>query len=256
MQIEWSPTAADYARYRAGFSDAFFDQLADRGIASPADAPRRALDLGTGTGSLARGLARRAWQVTGMDVSEAMLAEARRMAASAGLIVQFLRAPAEATGLPDATFDLVIAGTCWHFFDRPRAAREALRLLQPDGWLVVAALDIWPAPGGLVEAVRPLILRHNPRWVADKHSFNFAWAEELPAEGLAIAGRICFDVEIPYTHESWRGRMRAHNGVGASLPPEAVVAFDRDHQQLLQRQFPNEPLLVPHRISAILARPA
>ncbi|MGH6960400.1 MAG: class I SAM-dependent methyltransferase, partial [Dongiaceae bacterium] len=102
MQIEWSPTAKDYARHRAGFSHAFFDRLADRGIVRPAEAPRQALDLGTGTGSLARGLARRGWQVTGMDVSEAMLAEARRLAASDGVIVQFLRGSAEATHLPDA----------------------------------------------------------------------------------------------------------------------------------------------------------
>ena len=47
--------------------------------------------------------------------------------------VEYHVAPAEETGLPDDNFDVVTAGQCWHWFDRPRAAAEVARLLRPGG---------------------------------------------------------------------------------------------------------------------------
>jgi ubiquinone/menaquinone biosynthesis C-methylase UbiE len=56
MNIDFGKTADDYGRYRAGFPDELYDRLIDGGFVSP---PCAALDLGTGTGTLARGLALR-----------------------------------------------------------------------------------------------------------------------------------------------------------------------------------------------------
>ena len=54
MDIDFGRTALDYGRHRAGFPDRFFERLfADRIVA----AGDRVLDLGTGTGTVARGLA-------------------------------------------------------------------------------------------------------------------------------------------------------------------------------------------------------
>jgi ubiquinone/menaquinone biosynthesis C-methylase UbiE len=68
-------TASDYGRHRAGFTDRFFDRLFSAGFVSPSD---RVLDLGTGTGTLARGFALRGCEVVGLDVSRALLNEAKR----------------------------------------------------------------------------------------------------------------------------------------------------------------------------------
>ncbi len=59
MKVNWDSTAGDYASFRAGFPAEFYDRLAGYGIVSGKEAPKRALDLGTGTGTLARALARR-----------------------------------------------------------------------------------------------------------------------------------------------------------------------------------------------------
>jgi len=47
--------------------------------------------------------------------------------------------------------------------------------------------------------------------------------------------------------------MRRSNGVAASLPAEAVVAFDADLAGPLGERFPQEPLTVPHRIRGLVA---
>jgi hypothetical protein len=48
--------------------------------------------------------------------------------------------------------------------------------------------------------------------------------------------------------------MRSRNGVGATLTDTGVAAFDADLARLLRERFPEEPLMVPHRISALVAR--
>jgi len=56
MAIDFGKTASDYARHRAGFPDAFFERLFSDGTVRPGQS---VLDLGTGTGTVARGLALR-----------------------------------------------------------------------------------------------------------------------------------------------------------------------------------------------------
>ena len=72
--IDFGRTAKDYGRYRPGFPPDFFARMAVRGVGV---AGQRVLDLGTGTGALGRGFARRGCRVTGLDPSEALLAQAQ-----------------------------------------------------------------------------------------------------------------------------------------------------------------------------------
>src|SRR5687768_16851183 len=135
MSVDFGKTAKDYGRHRAGFPDSFFDRLASLGIGKSG---QRVLDVGTGTGTVARGLALRGCQVTCRDTADALLYEARRLDAEAGVETRYVVASAEASGLPAEAFDGGTAGQCGHWFDRPRAASEARRLLVPEGRLVIA----------------------------------------------------------------------------------------------------------------------
>jgi ubiquinone/menaquinone biosynthesis C-methylase UbiE len=91
---------------------------------------RRALDLGTGTGAVARMLAER-WpdaEVHGVDVSPGMIEEARRLGGREHYAV------ADASALPydDAAFDLVTLNNMIPFFD------ELARITAPGGSVAVA----------------------------------------------------------------------------------------------------------------------
>jgi SAM-dependent methyltransferase len=252
MQIDFGKTAQDYGRYRAGFPDELFTRLARFGVGLPG---QRILDLGTGTGTLARGFARRGCQVTGLDPSAPLTEEAKRLDQEAGVTIQYIIAKAEQTGLPDASFDGVSAGQCWHWFDRPKAAQEVRRVLVPKGRLVIAHFDWIPLPENVVEATEKLIERHNPEWkLGGGRGMYPRWLGDVAIAGFQNIETFSFDIFTPYTHEAWRGRIRASAGVAASLGQEQVARFDAELKNLLQERFPEDPLAVHHRVFAVVCQ--
>jgi SAM-dependent methyltransferase len=249
MTVDFGPAAEDYARYRTGFPPEFFTRLAALGVGSPG---QRIADLGTGTGALARELAAAGCAVTGVDVAPELLDQARDLGTAAGVDVTYRVAPAEDTGLPGGQWDVVTAAQCWHWFDAPRAVAEVRRLLRPGGVVVLCSRDYVLDPGNVCEASERLILTHNPGWpMAGSPGTHDEWAAGLT--GFTDLETFTFDVDVPYTHAAWRGRMRSSNGVAATLPADRVAAFDTDLARLLRDRFPDEPLRVPHRVFAMIA---
>jgi ubiquinone/menaquinone biosynthesis C-methylase UbiE len=68
----------------------------------------RILDMATGTGRAALGLARRGAIVTGVDASAEMLEVARRRAAEAALPIEFVEGDAHALTFANRSFDAVV----------------------------------------------------------------------------------------------------------------------------------------------------
>ncbi len=120
---------------------------------------------------------------------------------------------------------------------------------------MLAHFDWIPLPGNVVEATETLIKAHNPEWrfggTTGIHASEFA---DVAIAGFADIETFSFDVALPYSHEAWRGRIRASAGVGASLAPDEVEAFDAEHAALLMENFPGDPLAVPHRCFALVCR--
>jgi SAM-dependent methyltransferase len=143
--------------------------------------------------------------------------------------------------LSGASVDVVSAGQCWHWFDRPAAAVEARRVLRPGGAIVICHFDWLPIPGNVVEATEALILEHNARWpAADGSGMYPQWALDVAVAGFRAVETFSYDEDVVYSHLSWRGRIRASAGVAASLSSEAVKRFEAEHAAMLEERFPSD----------------
>ena len=123
----FSGVSAAYAAFRPRYPDALFDF-----VAREAPALDAAWDCGTGSGQAAIGLARHFHEIFATDASESQLEHAMRHPR-----ITYRVAPAEASGLEDASVDLVAAAQALHWFDRPRFWAEARRVLRPRGVIAV-----------------------------------------------------------------------------------------------------------------------
>jgi ubiquinone/menaquinone biosynthesis C-methylase UbiE len=93
-------------------------------------------DIGSGTGILSELFLSAGYHVYGVEPNREM-----RHAAEQDLspYPNFISMPgqAEATGLPDHSIDLIVAGQAFHWFDRALSRKEFLRILKPPGWVVL-----------------------------------------------------------------------------------------------------------------------
>jgi ubiquinone/menaquinone biosynthesis C-methylase UbiE len=105
---------------------------------------KRVLDAGCGDGTYSLNAAARGALVTGVDLSEAMLAVARERSAARGIAVNWKQGDVLALPFPDSSFDLAIAITLLCLVPDPRGAvRELSRVLVPGGRLVIGELHRW-----------------------------------------------------------------------------------------------------------------
>jgi len=131
------------------------------------------LDLGSGTGDLARALERAgAARVVRADFSGPMLAADRRKAAARDESPPTaLRADALRLPFPDATFDAVTSGFLLrNLVDLAVGLEEMLRVLKPGGRLV--ALDITHAPPGPLAPASRFVFHRVATGVAARLSGN------------------------------------------------------------------------------------
>lgn len=243
--------AADYRAFRAGFPDSIFDRLREFEIGEPGQS---IVDLGTGTGTLARGFALRGCNVIGVDPDARMIAQSKELDRREKAGIAYVVATAESTGLDQGSADVVTAGQCWHWFDRARAIAEVVRILKSGGRLVIAHFDWLPLKGSMVEATEDLIQRHNPDWhLGGGIGMYPQWLPELSAAGMEGIETFSYDLDVPYTPKAWCGRIRASAGV-AALDAESAQDFDDDLAELLATRFPSPLLAVPHRVFAIISK--
>ena len=211
-------------------------------------------DLGTGTGTLARGLLQSGNTVLGLDPDAEMLAAAKKMPGNQQ--ISFKQASAEETGLASHSCDIVSAGQCWHWFDPVLATSEIKRILKPTGQLLIAYYDWLPLQGNVVQSTERLIEQHNPKWRGgNQFGIHPRIFRQLGEAGFFDIQSFTYDEPAIYSHEAWRGRIRASAGVGATLGQDEIMKFDKQLSQILQQDFPSDPLVVPHRVFALVAKP-
>jgi SAM-dependent methyltransferase len=235
--FDWGKASRDYAAFRPGYPEEFYELMARLGIGLPG---QKILDLGTGTGVLARAFARRGALVTAVDAAEEQIREAERLSAGENLKIQYQVSKVEAIDFRPDSFDAASAGQSWMYFDAGVLVPKLKRILRDRGQLALTHLNWLPRRDAIARQSEALVLKYNPHWRGA--DYNGETPPEL-MESLAAFRLTTFhsyDAALPFSRESWRGRIRASRGVGASLPPERVAEFDREHAALLKTIAPPE----------------
>lgn len=151
VRTYWTQRAHDFGAVRQAelHNDLSARWLAELERQLPCGKPLRILDAGTGTGYFCILLARRGHAMTGIDLTPAMIDEARRQAEAEALTVDFRVMNAQQPEFPDASFDAVISrNLTWTLPDPVQAYRAWRRVLKPGGVLLNFDADY----GGAVRA--------------------------------------------------------------------------------------------------------
>jgi SAM-dependent methyltransferase len=148
-------------------------------VASLPSAHLLAWDCATGNGQAARGLASRFQRVIATDASAEQIGMADPRPG-----IEFRVAPADSSGLPDCSVDLVTAAQALHWFDAHAFFREAGRVLSAGG-----AIAVWGYGDPVLDS--PVLQRI-------LHGFNRATIESywLPERQLLLDGYR--DIEFPF----------------------------------------------------------
>jgi 2-polyprenyl-3-methyl-5-hydroxy-6-metoxy-1,4-benzoquinol methylase len=187
----------------------FIDSIAEYLNALALSGTESVLDLGCGTGIVARALAKRLGSkgsITAIDISPNLVDVGRQLAREEGVAerIDFSTGDAHQLGLLSESFDVVVMHTLViHVVDPATVLAEARRLLRPGGRLVVFDGDFSSfsyltdeADGGaetirnLVSTmlVHPTVMRLMPRLLVDG-GFRLEWSR---AEVAADIGRVDF----------------------------------------------------------------
>ena len=135
----WTRRSGDFAvqRRRELAGEKHAQWLAELNRYIPAGGGWNILDLGTGSGFFALLLAAQGHTATGIDLTPAMIDEARRTAAALGSTARFAVMDAACPAFAPGSFDaLVTRNLTWTLPDLAAAYRSWHRLLRPGGVLV------------------------------------------------------------------------------------------------------------------------
>lgn len=173
-------------------------------VAAAASRPgMRLLDVGCGTGHTTLALAAGGGAVTGLDLTEEMLAMAREEAARRGIAADFRLGRAEELPFPDASFDVVTSRVCAHHYrDAALSVREAYRVLRPGG--VHLVIDTVASENPLVDTyLNAIELVRDPSHVRDYRVSE--WLAMFAAAGFE--GSHAGDFGYALDFDDWTRRM-------------------------------------------------
>ena len=235
--FDWGKTSREYARYRDIYPEEFYKKIVDRSLCING---QRVLDLGTGTGVLPRNLYKYGAEWTGTDISPEQIEQARILATASKMKIDFQEVPTEQLEFPARSFDVITACQCFWYFDHEKVMPKLAELLKKDGKLLILYMAWLPYEDRLAGASEELILKYSPTWSGAGETRHPIWIPDIAYEYFEMEDHEEYDLMVPFTKESWHGRMRACRGVGASLSEEELERWDREHRELLHRIAPEQ----------------
>jgi SAM-dependent methyltransferase len=212
----FSNRVEDYVRYRPGYPAALVDLLR---AACGLQPHHQIADIGSGTGILSKLFLANGNRVLGIEPNQEM----RR--AGEEYLSQYdnffsITGCSEATTLVDASVDFIAAAQAFHWFEPVATRREFLRILKPNGWVVILWNDrrISETPFG--RAYEDLLVRFGTDYARVKEAYpetqdmeNFFGKENFQRRELRNLQEFDFD--------SLAGRLRS----SSYAPKESDAEF-------------------------------
>jgi SAM-dependent methyltransferase len=220
---------------RPPYPDAAFDILASLLV----DGPNKMLDVGCGTGFVARRMVGRVARIDAVDISRKMIDQGRTLPNGDAASLRWIIGSAESAPL-DPPYALITAGDSLHWMEWAVALPRFATLLAPGGYLAI--LGVGQLPTSWDDELLPLIRQFST--IQNYHSLNLV--AELESRGLfQVSGRQT-TAPVPFTQpldtyiESFHGR--------ASFSRERMnthdsEAFDDRVRTLVSRYSPRNVTL-------------
>jgi trans-aconitate methyltransferase len=220
---------------RPPYPDAVFDILASLIV----DQPRHVLDVGCGTGFLARRLVGRIAHIDAVDISPAMVERGKHLPGGDSPTLSWIVGSTEDAPLKPP-YALITAGDSLHWMEWAVVLPRFAAMLTPNGCLAILGVGQTPTPWD--DELLPVIQRYST--IAGYRPYDIV--EELETRGLFQTTDRQSTAPVPFTQsldayiESFHGRAsfsRERMGV------PAATAFDAEVRALVSRYVPQEVTL-------------
>ena len=242
-EFDFGKVSDEYSKYRDIYPKSMYKKLISFGIGKKG---QQILDLGSGTAVLPINLYHTGADFTATDISENQVKYGCQLAKNKNMNINFKVCSAENTGFESNRFDVVTAVQCFHYFDSDKAAKEIHRVLKFNGLFCKIFMDWLPYEDEKIMEMEQIVLKYNPHWKGGgfkQYQYSFPeWAENR----FDIATIHSYNTVLTFTKEQWLGRIKSCRGVGASLLPERIQAFENEYKNILAKY--DEPLKLLHQI--------
>ncbi len=205
-------------QFRPPYPDATFDILVNLAI----DAPKRVLDIGCGTGFVARELADRVAHVDAIDISPAMIEQGKRLPRGDALSLTWIVGAVETAPL-NSPYCLITAGDSLHWMDWATVMSRLATMLTPHGSLAILGVGQLPTPWD--DQLLPIIQRYST--VSGYHPYDLVIELEtrdlFRMSGRQTTAPVPFVQSLDDYIESFHGRA---SFVRERMGHAAASAFD------------------------------
>lgn len=237
QKFDFGKTSKEYGKYRDIYPEELFDRLYKIGVGKE---NTNWLDLGTGTGVIPRGMAKYGANIIATDVSENQINEAINLSKQIDNI-KYEAVSAEDIKYPENSFDVITACQCFWYFDPEVIVPKIKSMIKPGGIFLKIYMG-YMKEEQITQDSNALVKSINGSWGGASASIK-----DLTTHYFDDPQMESMIVEIPFTRETWHGRMMASRGVMASMDKDKIEKFDREHMQMLKEKYPEE-FTVKHKI--------
>lgn len=223
--FDFGKTSAEYARYRDIYPKLMYEKLTALGVGTDGS---NWLDIGTGTGVIPLNLYSNGANITGIDISAEQIKTAKKSAAEKHIgNVNFIVSPAEATPFADNSFDCITAAQCFWYFDKDKAITEIKRIIRHGGTFIKIYMS-YTLDDEIAKKSHELVKTMNRNWTPGASGAKDIYNHPFENGNIDI-----FECYLPFTRESWHGRMLACRGTMASMDKKTLAEWNEQHNKLL-----------------------